>query len=338
MQRLKEYYNAHKATIMIVPRSDKSIKQIKFNIAAAFIILVTLIIANVGLLMHTVTKNYEANQLQGENRDLAASLQLTEDRILSLQSINNSRFEEITKLKESLSASSIYLQNRLDEMDQAQAYIGEIIALFNTETNSNLSLPISRSFSRTLIETPETAVSSDVEDANLIFYEIEDLVQNDEIGQVIMEQAEAYHTLVSELETRLNYLDRRPDFFPATGTLTSSFGYRRDPFTGRSSMHNGIDIANSSGTKIYAAGAGVVTFARYSGSYGNLIIIDHGNGYESVYAHCRTLLVSAGDSVEKMQNIATMGATGLSTGTHLHFEIRFNGSPINPYNILNTND
>lgn len=102
-------------------------------------------------------------------------------------------------------------------------------------------------------------------------------------------------------------------------------------------MHNGIDISNRSGTSIYAAGAGVVTFARYSGSYGNLIIIDHGNGYETAYAHCRAFKVKQGDSVGKGDLIATMGSSGRTTGTHLHFEIRFNGTPINPLNILNTN-
>lgn len=177
----------------------------------------------------------------------------------------------------------------------------------------------------------------DVSEEALVFTQIEDLIEIDEISSIFSEQTEAYQSLVEELESRLSYLDRRPDLYPAKGTLSSKFGYRSDPITRRTTMHNGIDISNRSGTSIYAAGAGVVTFARYSGSFGNLIIIDHGNGYETAYAHCRAFKVKLGESVGKGDLIATMGASGRTTGTHLHFEIRYNGNPINPLNILNTN-
>lgn len=114
---------------------------------------------------------------------------------------------------------------------------------------------------------------------------------------------------------------------PASGIITLRFG-ARDGL--HSSYHTGIDIANSRGTAIYSADAGKVTFAGWKGSYGYLIIIDHENGYQTYYAHCSKLYVSRGDRVYKGQNIAAMGSTGNSTGTHLHFEIRVNGNPVNP--------
>lgn len=111
---------------------------------------------------------------------------------------------------------------------------------------------------------------------------------------------------------------------PSRGTLTSRFGSRWG------SMHTGIDIANKTGTPIYAADGGKVSFSGSNGAYGNLVIIDHENGYQTYYAHCSKLLVSKGDRVYKGQHIANVGNTGRSTGPHLHFEVRKNGTPINP--------
>ena len=115
---------------------------------------------------------------------------------------------------------------------------------------------------------------------------------------------------------------------PTRGRLTSSFGMRR----GR--RHTGIDIAASRGTPIYAADAGRVSFSGRKGTYGNLIIIDHENGYQTYYAHNNRNLVKRGQRVYKGQKIAEMGSTGRSTGVHLHFEVRKNGTPINPKNFV----
>lgn len=322
---------------MIIPNTEQSIKHMKMNMAIAFIVLIALIVVNASLLISTIAKNAEASMLHVANNELSADLLQTKDKIESLQNINQQRNEEIGKLKASLKDSSIYLQSRLQEMDQANAYINELIAIFNQETKSSLKLPVSRSFDRTATTTAYASETEGPIDSQALFTSIEDLVQNDEISILLQEQNDAYTSLVAEVENRLSYLDRRPDYYPTSGTFTSPFGYRKDPITGRTSMHKGIDISNKVGTGISAAGAGIVTFAQYSGSYGNMVIIDHGNGYESVYAHCKSILVSPGDSVEKTQLIAKMGSTGLATGIHLHFEIRYNGSPINPLNILNDN-
>jgi len=112
---------------------------------------------------------------------------------------------------------------------------------------------------------------------------------------------------------------------PAAGTLTSRFG----PRWGR--MHNGVDIANRVGTPIVAADGGRVIFSGWDGGFGNVVRIDHENGYVTVYAHNTTNLVRVGERVARGQQIATMGSTGNSTGSHIHFEIRRNGTPIDPW-------
>lgn len=322
---------------MVIPSAEKSIKQWKLNLGIAFFVLIGLIIINITLLINTITSNATTAALTNENDELAVSLLMTQDKIDSLQNINATKTDEILTLKNSLQSANDFLVARLEEMEQAQEYVSQLVVLFNQETASSLTVPTSRSFSRLNETAVGGAFSGDEElsDDERLFSEIEALTANDEISTIINEQAQSYTELVAELESQLKYLDSRPDFYPTSGTFSSPFGYRKDPITGRTTMHNGIDISNRVGTAIYAAGKGIVTFAGYDGNYGNVIIIDHGYGYESVYAHCKSLSFKAGNTVSKGEKIATMGTSGRTTGTHLHFEIRYNGTPINPMKLLN---
>lgn len=114
------------------------------------------------------------------------------------------------------------------------------------------------------------------------------------------------------------------------GTITSPYGSRRDPMTGVSTFHQGLDIAAPKGTAVYAAADGTVIFSGYRNSYGNVVMIDHGGGIVTVYAHNSSLVASKGQTVKKGQVISKVGSTGYSTGNHLHFEVRKNGSTVNP--------
>ena len=118
---------------------------------------------------------------------------------------------------------------------------------------------------------------------------------------------------------------------PVSGIITSRFGASSRI---RSSSHTGLDIATSTGTPIKAAASGTVTFSGRKGSYGNMVVISHGNGVQTYYGHCNQLYVSAGQTVSQGSTIATVGSTGNSTGPHLHLEIRVNGVAYNPQNYL----
>ncbi len=120
--------------------------------------------------------------------------------------------------------------------------------------------------------------------------------------------------------------------WPTRGRLTSPFGWRI--LRGRRQYHTGIDIANRTGTPIYASASGVVSFSGWIRGYGRVVIISHSYGYKTVYGHCSVLLVKTGQYVRQGQYIAKMGSTGYATGPHLHFEIRKNGKPQNPLNYL----
>lgn len=121
---------------------------------------------------------------------------------------------------------------------------------------------------------------------------------------------------------------------PINGSITSGFGYRSDPFTGETVFHGGLDIAAAEGTPIVAADDGIVTVANgvdpWGGGYGFYVMIDHGDGYETLYGHCSSICVTYGQTVKKGEMIAYVGSTGNSTGNHLHFEIRSNEKRINP--------
>ena len=121
---------------------------------------------------------------------------------------------------------------------------------------------------------------------------------------------------------------------PGYTRISSYFGWREQPLPGASTNHKGMDFAAPTGTPIYAAAGGTVTSAGYSGNAGNLIIINHGNGLQTYYMHCHQIYVRAGQKVSKGQNIAIVGTTGNSTGPHLHFQVMFGGTPVNPQNYL----
>jgi murein DD-endopeptidase MepM/ murein hydrolase activator NlpD len=114
------------------------------------------------------------------------------------------------------------------------------------------------------------------------------------------------------------------------GWLSSYYGVRKDPFTGRPSMHKGIDFAGKEGEDVIATGAGVVTWSGSRYGYGNLVEIDHGNGLRTRYGHNAELIVAVGDVVTKGQGIALVGNTGRSTGAHVHYEVLKNGQQIDP--------
>ncbi|HPD19090.1 MAG TPA: M23 family metallopeptidase, partial [Candidatus Goldiibacteriota bacterium] len=123
--------------------------------------------------------------------------------------------------------------------------------------------------------------------------------------------------------------------WPVKGWITCGFGSRIDPFTGALSFHQGVDIANDIGTPIKATADGVIQYADFErGGYGNLVTINHGNGYLSKYGHMQKFIVSPGQYVKKGQIIGFLGSTGKSTSPHMHYEVFLNGVAVNPVKYL----
>jgi len=158
--------------------------------------------------------------------------------------------------------------------------------------------------------------------------------QIEELNRASTGQQIELESLLKSLEDQQNLLASTPAIRPLSGSdkswVTSRFGYRKSPFTGRRELHKGLDIASRQGTPILATADGVITFAGKKGLLGQTIVIDHGHGMKTRYGHNHKLLKKRGDKVKRWEPIALMGSTGRSTGPHTHYEVHLNGIPVNP--------
>lgn len=179
---------------------------------------------------------------------------------------------------------------------------------------------------------------------------------NDQVGELANEEADKdYASLVvridkavretqlkeqsvidlwESLSERQSLLNSTPNMKPAKGWITSRFGYRISPFTGKSTLHAGLDIAAAPGSPVYAPADGVVVYAGYDESYGKLITVDYGYGVTTRFGHLSQIYVQVGQRVNKWDVIGAVGNTGRSTGPHLHYEVRINGTAVDPINYI----
>lgn len=159
--------------------------------------------------------------------------------------------------------------------------------------------------------------------------------QLSEMDLLMTRQADAMNKLKSDVETQIAYEKAVPKAWPVQGRITSSFGWRKNPYAPKlREYHEGIDVAAAYGSAVKAAGDGIVTFSGYKAAWGRIVIVSHGFGFVSQYAHNSSLLVKSGDKVTRGQIIARLGSTGRSTGPHLHFGVAQNGKWINPLTVL----
>jgi murein DD-endopeptidase MepM/ murein hydrolase activator NlpD len=147
-------------------------------------------------------------------------------------------------------------------------------------------------------------------------------------------RADSLGILLDQLADKRQRLVSMPSIWPAKGWLTSRFGPRVSPFTGRRQVHGGIDIAAADGTSIFAPARGRVVFAGRKGPLGNALVVDHGFGVKTVYGHTKEFYVGTGETVERGQEIASIGSSGRSTGPHLHYVVEVNGKGRDPLDYI----
>ncbi len=154
------------------------------------------------------------------------------------------------------------------------------------------------------------------------------------LTRVADQRALSLQELVSQLENKASKLSSSPAIWPTQGWMTSRFGTRVSPFTGKRQFHAGIDIAGAAGTDVVATADGKVTFAGKKGPMGWAVIIDHGYGIRTHYGHNQELKVKKGEKVVRGQVIALLGNSGRSTGPHLHYTVELNGKAVNPLDYI----
>lgn len=156
----------------------------------------------------------------------------------------------------------------------------------------------------------------------------------DQLDDAAVVQRKSFGELRDYLQDQKSLLASTPSIRPTVGWISSGFGYRTSPFTGRREFHRGLDIASREGTPVVAPADGVVTFAGRKGGLGNLVVIDHGYGKVTRFAHLKKWLVRRGAHVKRGDKLGLVGNTGRSTAPHLHYEVHVNGLPVNPLKYI----
>lgn len=249
-------------------------------------------------------------------RDIINNDKDTIDNLKDLKIQLASFKEELDKEKENLDEKKSSLEYQKDSIKEKQDLILDEKAILDSEMELLNNLESEK----------QSRIQNIINSQNYIENQIQDLTVENKTLTALLQQTSS---IVSGVPNATNSFIN-----PTTGTYTSNYGMRIHPITKKQSFHTGQDIANSYGTKIVAADGGKVVRASYNGAYGNSIVIDHGNGYSTMYAHLQAYSVGAGDIVVQGQKIGEMGSTGWSTGPHLHYEVWYQGNHLNPRNFL----
>lgn len=294
-------------TLMLVPHHGQTVRSIKIPIKAIKIgasVLGLFAAMAVGIVIH-----YQS---------MASSANLEKAELEQLRQTNGVQVKQIEELAKNTAALQADME-RLNNLDS------EVRRILNKDDSSATS--------RSGIERPSQGYNGQGgPQVQPSLPQLTSLVEN--LQQQAKDREESLANLKQELLAKEARMASTPSIWPAGGDVTSRFGWRSSPFGGGGDWHPGIDIANSYGTPIVATADGTVVLSEWYGGYGKMVQIDHGNGIATIYGHTSQMLVSAGEQVKKGQLIAYMGSTGASTGNHVHYEVRVNGTAVNPASFL----
>ncbi|MBS3786140.1 MAG: M23 family metallopeptidase, partial [Gammaproteobacteria bacterium] len=269
--------------------------------------------------------------LSQRNTSLEAELAQSQDRVQQLTE----------SAGDAVSAAQAAGADELQDLNSLASFIetqDEAFSLYAEFTRPLVSLyleTLGKEFEPTGIELPDiiSSVASEPRIGTPIGV-------NDDVSAVINRYVT--HDAASQLEQIAQikvFRENLPDLQPMVAArMTSGFGMRKHPITGQVVPHRGVDMVSDESRSVLAAGAGQVTFADYRGRYGNFVVVDHGLGVETRYAHLKQIDVAEGEFVDKGQTLGIMGDTGRTTGLHLHYEVRFAGRHVDPRSMLEVTD
>lgn len=277
-----------------------------------------------GLLAQTL----ENKRLLAENAQLTKQFQVVEGKVQALETslervktfttklrlITNVEGED-RSLKIAMGAKPAPNQ-QVEEYDQPMSERGDVEELAQQDQEFTEKKPVNE-------ESGDLAVEDHRDYASLAIRIDKSIKESQLREQSVLD-------LWESLSERQSLLSSTPNIRPAKGWFTSRFGYRVSPFTGRSTLHAGLDIAAAPGSPIHAPADGIVTYAGYDEGYGKMVTIDHGYGVSTRFGHNAQIYVQVGQKVSRWDVIASVGNTGRSTGPHLHYEVRVNGIPRDP--------
>jgi murein DD-endopeptidase MepM/ murein hydrolase activator NlpD len=294
-----------------------------------FIILACILVDYVGLLLQEI----ETKKLKVENRQLKAQFSVVESKLEALDSSLERVQSFMTKLRMitdtndnnrvlKLTVGPLgQTQNNLAETRAPAEERGPVAVSADDTTLTVLKKPI-------LDSSKGELARSDTDKYLSLSVRIDRAIKKSEMKE------QGVLDLWETLSMQQSLMRATPSIRPARGLITSDFGYRPSPISGALKLHQGIDFGAPPGAPVYATADGVVSYAAFDSDYGKLVSIDHGYGVVTRYAHNSELFVVVGQKIKRGDVIAAVGNTGRSTGTHLHYEVRVNGVPVDPLNYI----
>ncbi|MDM8526515.1 M23 family metallopeptidase [Desulfococcaceae bacterium HSG8] len=301
----------NKVTLYISDGNASSIKRVTIPRMRAFILLLFFCACPLLLIVEIFTYNFKISSYDSRQEKLEA--------------IVSSQLEEIDTLNEQVRTFGNKvnsLKSDLMILHRFEKQIRHMAGLVNGDDKASV-LGIGGSMPEDL----DTDIAL-TEKHNTLVREMHDQIEQFHIASA--SQQERLKFILGHLLEKQNILRHTPAIWPIKGFVTSGFGSRKSPFTNKKEFHKGLDIATSEGTPIAATADGTVIYSGSKGSFGKMVVIDHGYGMITRYAHLREILKKRGEDVKKGDIIGEVGNTGMSTGPHLHYEVRLNGTPVDP--------
>lgn len=291
-----------KYSIVIIPQNNKSVKSIDIKLPNSRILIATCVLFALILATAVISITQFITNKNNEHLSLKNDLEVMAKTIEQQNKLLQDSHEAVKLAKDSEQ------QTRQNFSDFVKSY-------------SQITDKYASSISRGNSSSNQTTAASDLMKLNRL---IEEMSSSYDFDKEVAAKLEKSNTALE------NYVDSLPTLLPARGIISSNYGMRIHPTTKKNAQHNGIDIAADSGDPILAAASGIVTSSGYMSGYGYAVIIDHQNGFKTLYGHASKLLVDKGEKVKKGQVIAKVGSTGRSTGPHLHFELQVNNKAVDP--------
>lgn len=308
--------------------SGTRLKVVALIFSIVVLILLTGIIDYFGLLVQAI----ENRKLKTENAQLLKQFQIVETKVSSLENSLERVKSFTTKLKliTNVEADDRITKLTMGNKPSAVVY-GEEYEPMDQRAANQVLVAEDKLFAPPKPENEkqgELTMQPSEKDYVSLVVRIDRAVKETQLKeQSVIELWEG----LSERQSLLNAI---PNIKPARGWITSGFGYRLNPFTGKNTLHAGLDIAASPGSPVYAPADGIVIFASYDESYGKLVSIDHGYGVTTRFAHNSQIYVHVGQRVNKWDVISAVGNTGRSTGPHMHYEVRIHSIAVDPINFI----
>jgi len=300
-------------TILIVPHTEEETYSFRLplwtiKVISAFFILLLLVL--IYLVYGTLMMQEEAVK----NEELQSAIRSQREEMDKMTAQTDDILKQLTLFEE-------FKSEAVDKIDQDTEgiFTGHEENVLLQGKNRTAEARWTEDMSRSLVNNPVISRTEENLDA---------------LNRLLPQTSEAIAELKEDVEEYKKRMDATPDIWPTRGRLTSGFGNRRDPINYTTSFHSGVDIANTQGTAIKATANGTVSFEGTRGGYGNMVVIDHGYGYETLYAHLSRTEVSEGEEVKRGDIIGRMGSTGRAVGSHLHYEVHVNGTPVDPMDYM----